>query len=224
MDVDEAVLRGARQRMVDQQLRTRDIADPAVLRAMERVPRHLFVPARMMHAAYDDRPLPIGFGQTISQPYIVALTIQLARAAPSVRSNDRARVFDIGTGSGYQAAVLAELGMLVWTVEIVVELAAAAQRRLVELGYTGIRGCCMDGAGGWPEWAPYDAVVAAAAPRSIPPQLLAQLAIGGRLVMPVGENSQMLTVFEKDASGLCHSWTASPVRFVPMVDRDGNVR
>ncbi|MEF8822527.1 MAG: protein-L-isoaspartate(D-aspartate) O-methyltransferase [Desulfohalobiaceae bacterium] len=199
-----------RRRMVQRQIEGRGIDDPHVLRAMEKVRRHLFVPEGFRSAAYDDRPLPIGQGQTISQPYIVALMTELAE----VRSGDR--VLEVGTGSGYQAAVLAELAESVYTVEIVEELAKTARNRLDKLGYDNVHVRMGDGFRGWPEHAPFDAVVVTAAPPEIPGPLKEQLAPGGRLVIPVGKGWQELKVVEKAADGTLKKTTVIPVQFVPM--------
>ena len=197
--------------MVAQQLRSRDIDDTRVLAAFERVPRHRFVPAELEAEAYADRPLPIGHGQTISQPYIVALTTQLALPRANMK------VLDVGTGSGYQAAVLAELVERVCSIEIVASLASAAADRLAGLGYRNIEVRCGDGSLGWPEQAPFDAIVAAAAPASVPPALVEQLAVGGRLVIPLGTWNQELVVIEKQADGSTTHRNACAVRYVPMV-------
>lgn len=189
------------------------IRDTAVLRALATVPRHLFVPLAMAPYAYENRPLPIGHGQTISQPYIVALMTELAR----VRPGDT--VLEVGTGSGYQAAVLAEVGATVHTIEIVEPLAAEAERRLARLGYgDSVFVRAGDGYRGWPEAAPFAAILVTAAPEEIPEPLLEQLAPGGRLVAPVGpENDvQELVVVTKREDGTLERRTVIPVRFVPM--------
>lgn len=200
----------ARQRMVDDQLAGRDITDAAVLSAMRRVPRHRFVAPEQQRYAYDDHPLPIGHGATISQPYIVALMTQLARVEPGDR------VLDVGTGSGYQAAVLAEVGAEVYSLEIVAPLADAATTLLRELGYTNVHVRASDGYAGWPEHAPFAAIVVAAAPPSLPRPLTDQLAEGGRLVIPVGRGVQDLMVVEKRPGGALHTEQLLSVRFVPM--------
>ena len=210
----------ARATMVQRQLAARDIDDPRVLAAMGKVERHRFVPAELQPHAYLDQPLPIGHDQTISQPYIVALMTQLARPAPGDR------VLEVGTGSGYQAAVLAELVAEVYTIEIVAPLAQRSARLLDELGYGNVHVRGGDGYAGWPEHAPFDAIVVTAAPERIPAPLLEQLAPGGRLVIPVGpmHSTQQLRVVEKDAQGRLHERSVSPVRFVPLTgdaaDRD----
>jgi len=204
---------GAREAMVAQQIEARGIRDPRVLAAMREVPRHLFVPDWLGSAAYDDRPLPIGEGQTISQPYIVALMTELARP----RGGDRA--LEVGTGSGYQAAVLSRLVKEVYTVEILVTLGREADRRLRELGYENVTTRVGDGYGGWPEKAPFDVILVTAAPEQVPAPLLEQLAPGGRLVVPVGAagDVQTLRLYEKDSAGALQSQDVLPVRFVPLV-------
>lgn len=199
-----------RQQMVEVQLAARDIRDERVLDVMRRVPRHVFVPESQRESAYADWPLQIGAGQTISQPYIVALMTQLARPQPE------SRALDVGTGSGYQAAVLAELCREVYSIEIVEPLAAEARVRLAALGYRHVEVRCGDGYRGWPEHAPFDVIIGAAAPAHIPEPLVEQLAPGGRLVLPVGEGAQELVVVEKQADGTTRQWTEIGVRFVPM--------
>ncbi|MBW2275505.1 MAG: protein-L-isoaspartate(D-aspartate) O-methyltransferase [Deltaproteobacteria bacterium] len=199
-----------RERMVTRQLEARGLSDPRVLAAMRKVPRHEFVPEHLRRHAYEDHPLPIGSGQTISQPYIVGVMSELARLDAS------AKVLEIGTGSGYQAAVLGELAAEVFTIEIVEELAASADATLDRLGYTGIHVRQGDGYAGWPEEAPFDAVVVTAAPPRIPQPLIDQLKVGGRLVIPVGNWDQSLEVHEKTSTGIERK-VIFPVRFVPMV-------
>jgi protein-L-isoaspartate(D-aspartate) O-methyltransferase len=196
--------------MVRRQIAGRGIRDPAVVRAMQHVPRHLFVPSGLRAAAYGDQPLPIGHGQTISQPYIVAFMAEAAGIGPDDR------VLEVGTGSGYGAAVLAELAAEVYTVEIVPELAEQARGTLSEAGYDRVRVLAGNGWLGWPEHAPYDAVVVTAAPERVPEALIEQLAQGGRLVIPVGGVQQSLRVLRKTSSGVVEE-TSLPVRFVPMV-------
>jgi protein-L-isoaspartate(D-aspartate) O-methyltransferase len=208
---DTPLHRELREEMVRRQLKARDIVDPRVLEAMARVPRHRFVPVQHETSAYADGPLPIGQGQTISQPYIVALTSQLAKAAPGKRA------LDVGTGSGYQAAVLAEIVEHVYAIEIREGLARAAAERLKELGYRNVTVRCGDGYEGWPDEAPFDLIVGAAAAMEVPPTLVDQLAPGGRVVMPVGDPWQELTVVEKDPDGNLRQWSAGDVRFVPMI-------
>ena len=184
-----------------------------VMAAMETVARHAFVPAEEAYSAYANRPLPIGHGQTISQPYIVALMSDLLDLEPTDR------VLEIGTGSGYQTAVLAELAAEVYSVETVRDLATVARERLKTLGYGNVRVRHSDGWEGWPEEAPFDAVIVTAAPEIIPPRLIEQLAIGGRLVVPVGRvfETQMLTLCTKGRDGKTDCRTRLPVAFVPMV-------
>jgi protein-L-isoaspartate(D-aspartate) O-methyltransferase len=200
---------GARARMVEQQIAARGVADPRVLAAMRKVPRHRFVDATLATSAYDDRPLPIGHAQTISQPYIVAYMTELLRLQPG------AKVLEIGTGCGYQAAVLAELAREVYTIEIVKPLADCATKVLKDLGYGNIHVRHGDGYGGWPDQAPFDGIVVAAAPDHVPPALVAQLATGARLVIPVGDAYQEIRVITKTATGQREE-RLLPVRFVPL--------
>jgi len=195
--------------MVATQIEARGVRDARVLDAMRRVERHRFVPESMRDHAYEDHPLGIGYGQTISQPYIVAVMTEAARVRPG------ARVLEIGAGSGYQAAVLAELAGEVDTIELIEPLAKDVAARLSALGYRNVNVRAGDGYHGWPERAPFDAIVIAAAPPEIPPPLLDQLAMGGRLVAPVGEGEQELVVVKRTAAGLT-TRTLLPVRFVPM--------
>jgi protein-L-isoaspartate(D-aspartate) O-methyltransferase len=202
-----------RRLMVDQQIRARGVTDPRVLAAIEKVPRHAFVRADDEHLAYADSPLAIGFEQTISQPYIVAYMTEALHLTPA------ARVLEIGTGSGYQAAILAELVAEVYTIETVPPLAAHARERLQHLGYHDVHLREGDGHAGWPEAAPFDAVIVTAAPDHVPEPLVDQLRIGGRLVIPVGELEQQdLFVFLNTERGL-HEETRIPVRFVPLTRR-----
>ena len=206
----------ARERMVADQIASRDVKDPRVLAAMRQVPRHLFVPADEQASAYDDRPLPIGHDQTISQPYIVALMTALARPGPT------GRALEIGTGSGYQAAVLSKLVAEVYTIEIVEPLATEARARLAQMGCTNVFSRTGDGYGGWPEKAPFDLIIVTAAPDHVPPLLIAQLKPGGRLVIPVGAvfSVQELLVIEKDSTGKTRTEHIAPVRFVPLRRKD----
>jgi protein-L-isoaspartate(D-aspartate) O-methyltransferase len=204
-----------RHAMVDQQIAGRDVRDAAVLDAMRQVPRHLFVPPDLAASAYVDSPLPIGHGQTISQPYIVGLMTELARP----RRSDK--VLEIGTGCGYQAAVLSRLVSVVYTIEIVAPLAEEARTRLARLGYLNVRTLAGDGYLGWPEEAPFDIIIVTAAPEQVPQALVDQLAPRGRMVIPVGGqlSGQDLQVIEKDEAGRVHRKGVLPVRFVPMVHK-----
>ena len=205
--------RRARHQMVRSQIRGRGVTDRRVLAALAGVPRHLFVPATVAYAAYDDGPLPIGLGQTISQPYIVAL--MTAALAPR-RTH---RVLEIGTGSGYQAAVLARIVREVHTVERLASLATAAEERLARLGVRNVVFHLGDGSEGWPDAAPFDGILVGAAAPAIPQPLLDQLAVGGRLVVPVGDLGwQTLTVVERNADGL-RTRTEGSCRFVPLIGR-----
>ncbi len=201
--------------MVAEQIAARGVRDARVLTAMREVPRHLFVPERDRANAYVDAPLGLGYGQTISQPYIVALMTELARP----RRADRA--LEIGTGSGYQAAVLSRLVDHVFSVELIAELAGTARVRLTALGYRNVTVRQGDGYLGWPDQAPFDIIIVTAAPDDIPPALVAQLRAGGRLVIPIGPVGavQDLVVVEKDAAGTVTKRTIIPVRFVPMVKK-----
>lgn len=202
--------RKERERMVRQQIAARGIKDNATLEAMRKVERHRLVPEDMLRYAYEDSPLPIGNGQTISQPYIVALTTEQVRPRPGMK------VLDVGTGSGYQAAVLAEIVDEVYSIEIVEELAHRAKHNLAEMGYDNIHVKAGDGYHGWEEHAPFDAIVVAAAPATIPQPLLDQLKPGGRLVIPVGEaGDQHLRLVEKTKDGKIKERNLLPVRFVP---------
>ncbi len=199
----------ARERMLREQIAARGVRDPRVLSALARVPRHELVPAEQREHAYEDRPLPIGWEQTISQPYVVAyMTDQL-----QLRGEER--VLEIGTGSGYQAAILSLLAREVYTIEIVEPLAERSRADLARLGYANVHVRAGDGYRGWPEQAPFDAIIVTAAPGHVPQPLIDQLAVGGRLVLPVGEMNQELLRIERDASGLRRE-TLIGVRFVPM--------
>ena len=204
-----------RQRMVDEQLAAlgRGITEQRVLTAMAKVPRHEFVPNHLRHLAYDDSPLSIGYGQTISQPYIVAFMTEILGPQPTDR------VLEIGTGSGYQAAVLAELVKEVYTIEIVEPLAHRAATDLRRLGYANIAVRAGDGYLGWPEQAPFDAIIVTCAPEDIPQPLIDQLKDGGRMIIPVGGDSvQQLVLLEKHG-GQLNRRAVLPVRFVPMTGK-----
>jgi len=199
-----------REQMVREQIIKRGIRDERVLAVMRKVPRHQFVPAVSRHLAYEDYPLPIGYGQTISQPYIVAYMTEQAR----LKADDR--VLEIGTGSGYQAAVLAELAKEVYTIEIVAPLAEKSKKILLQLGYKNVFVKHGDGYQGWEEYAPFDVIIITAAPEEIPMKLTEQLKSGGRMIVPVGRYNQFLYRFEKTLLGL-KKQKMLPVRFVPMV-------
>ncbi len=210
---DQDQWRKARARLVDERLVPAGIRDSATLAAMRTVPRHEFVPPEQRARAYEDTPLPIGHDQTISQPAVVALMTEL------IQPQAGKRVLEVGTGSGYQAAVLAQAGCRVWTIEIFRALAEQARDRLARLGYRDVTVRHGDGYAGWPEEAPFDAIMVTAAAESIPPALVDQLAPGGRLVMPVGDQfpHQELVLLEKDSAGGITSRQLLPVRFVPFL-------
>jgi len=201
-----------RQRMVNQQLRARDIRSPRVLDAMLAVPRHLFIPEGNRGEAYDDSPVPIGYGQTISQPYIVAFMTQALDIGPGDR------VLEIGTGSGYQAAVLASLARQVYSVEVVPPLADRARETLTALGYRNIEVRTGNGYLGWPEHAPFDRIMVTAAPDEVPEALVQQLKIDGLMAVPVGTFMQELRILRRTAEGT-ETLNTLPVRFVPMTNK-----
>jgi protein-L-isoaspartate(D-aspartate) O-methyltransferase len=203
---------GERRRMVDEQLRARDIHDARVLDAMLKVPRHLFVPEPQRADAYIDSPLPIGHGQTISQPYIVAFMTQALKVEPGDR------ILEIGTGSGYQAAVLSALAKTVYTIEIVAPLAERARETLKSLDYRNIQVRTGNGYLGWPEHAPYDRIMVTAAPDEVPTALVQQLKIGGVMAIPVGTVIQELRILRRTATGT-ETLGTLPVRFVPMTGK-----
>ena len=207
--VDERTLTKRRQEMVETQIRARGVDDERVLAAMAKVPRHRFVLESDLDVAYDDHPIGIGFGQTISQPYIVGFMSD----ALALDATDR--VLEIGTGSGYQAAVLGELAREVYTIEIVPELAERSTALLKALGYANVHVRAGDGYAGWPERAPFDAIIVTAAPDHVPQPLVDQLKMGGRLVIPVGRGSQDLLVMTRTETGLREE-ERLPVRFVPL--------
>jgi protein-L-isoaspartate(D-aspartate) O-methyltransferase len=204
-----------RRLMVERQLRGRGISDRRVLEAFETVPRHLFVPEEYRHLAYEDGPLPIGFSQTISQPFIVAYMTQLL----DLTGNER--VLEVGTGSGYQAAILSALTAEVHTIELIPALAERARKTLEQLGVTNVSIHIGDGSLGWEEAAPYDAILVTAAGPRVPPPLLKQLADGGRMVLPVGERgAQVLELWRREGEKFTHE-TLLPVAFVPLRGREG---
>lgn len=204
--------REQRVRMVDL-IRKRGVRDSATLHALDIVPRHEFVPGEERSRAYGDHPIPIGYGQTISQPYIVGFMTQVLRAKPGMR------ILEVGTGSGYQASVLAEIGCDVYTMEILGPLARSAAERLRRLDYAAVHLRHGDGFNGWPDAAPFDRIIVTAAAGYVPPPLLEQLKPGGRMVIPVGSvyGVQDLILVEKDAGGAIRTTRLLPVRFVPLV-------
>jgi protein-L-isoaspartate(D-aspartate) O-methyltransferase len=209
---DESKARAEREQMVTRQIAARGVSDPRVLEALRCVPRHRFVPPGLVHAAHDDGPLAIGDGQTISQPFIVALMSE------ALQLTGDEKVLEIGTGSGYQTAVLAELTRPVYSIEIVPALARRARETLARAGYDSVQLRTSDGALGWPEGAPFDAILITAAPATVPDGLLDQLAPGGRMVVPVGPSSgsQDLRLITRTAQGSLHETSLVPVSFVPM--------
>jgi protein-L-isoaspartate(D-aspartate) O-methyltransferase len=200
----------SRERMLSEQIQARDVRDPRVLAALGAVPRELFVPEALRHEAYEDHPIPIGHGQTISQPYIVAFMTEALRVGPSHR------VFEIGTGCGYQTAVLAELAHEVYSIEVIPALAGEARQRLDSLGFRNVHVTTGDGHNGWAEHAPYDRILVAAAAESVPPALIEQLVDTGILVIPVGVWNQELRVLQKHGTRVDLLGTLG-VRFVPLV-------
>ncbi|HJU44655.1 MAG TPA: protein-L-isoaspartate(D-aspartate) O-methyltransferase [Vicinamibacterales bacterium] len=202
----------ARKQMVEEQLAGRDIKSPRVLDAMRKVPRHEFVPEAFRMGAYADSPLPIGYNQTISQPYIVAFMTEALDLQPTHK------VLEIGTGSGYQAAVLAELARDVYTIEIVEPLATTARETLKRLGYKNVHVRTGNGYLGWPEQAPFDRVMVTAAPDAVPPALVEQLKVGGLMAIPVGIGDQELRILRRTEKGL-ETLRTLPVRFVPMTGK-----
>jgi protein-L-isoaspartate(D-aspartate) O-methyltransferase len=203
-------LAAQRETMVREQIAGRGITDSATLHAMRAVPRHEFLPLRLRSEAYADYPLPIGHGQTISQPYIVAFMTEAIRPEPGDK------ILEIGAGSGYQAAVLAHTGAEVYTVEIIEPLAEMARQNLERLGYKSARVMHGDGFRGWPEHAPFDAIVVACAPDKIPSNLVAQLKDGGRMVIPVGGGMEQELILLRKSGGVIENHSVLPVRFVPM--------
>jgi protein-L-isoaspartate(D-aspartate) O-methyltransferase len=213
---NDSEFRGRREAMVEQQIRQRGVINARVLDAMRSVPRELFVPVELRPQAYEDGPLPIGSGQTISQPYIVAYMTEALEVAPSHK------VLEVGTGSGYQAAVLSELVREVYTIEIIPELARRAEEILRALGKTNVHVRTGDGYTGWPDQAPFDRIIVTAAPENLPRPLVDQLAPGGRLIVPVGSRGgpQWITIVEKTAMGVTERRTI-PVQFVPFTRESG---
>lgn len=213
-----ADLAAQREAMVEQQIAGRGISDPATLEAMRAVPRHEFLPLRLRSEAYMDYPLPIGHGQTISQPFIVAFMTEAIRPQPGEK------ILEIGAGSGYQAAILAHMGADVYTIEIVEPLAKMARLTLERLGYKNARVKYGDGFHGWPEHAPFDAIIVTCAPDKIPPALVEQLRDGGRMIIPVGGGmNQELVLLRKEGNKI-EKQSVLPVRFVPMTGEAQDAR
>lgn len=206
---------GTRERMVEDQIESRGISNQPTLDAMKKVPRHKFVPPNLLDRAYDDGPLPIGYGQTISQPYIVAYMTEVIDPKPGQK------ILEIGTGSGYQAAVLAEIIDSVFTIEIVTELYKSSEKRLKELGYKNVLCKNADGYHGWKKYAPFDAIIVTAAAEYIPPPLIEQLKDGGKMIIPVGSPflNQILILVEKYGEEITTT-SLLPVRFVPFTRGD----
>lgn len=213
--MEKDLYRHARERMVETQIKARGIKDERVIQAMFKVPRHLFVPPSLRDQAYGDFPLPIGEGQTISQPYIVALMTE----ALELKGNER--VLEIGTGSGYQTAILAELALWVYTIERYATLQEKAKAILFELGYKNISFKVGDGTLGWKEVAPFEAIIVTAAAPEIPPPLIEQLAEGGRIVIPVGDEFSQMLIKGVKKGGKLHTKTLEPVRFVKLIGAYG---
>ncbi|NKB82264.1 MAG: protein-L-isoaspartate(D-aspartate) O-methyltransferase [Nitrospirales bacterium] len=205
-----------RDSMVEQQIMTRGVKDPRVLRAMRHVPRHQFIPTAYAEEAYEDHPLPIGYNQTISQPYIVAFMAEM------LRLEGHEKVLEIGTGSGYQTAVLAELVSKVFTIEIVEHLAKQAAKTLKGLAYNTVCARLGDGYQGWAEEAPFQAIIVTAAAGHVPQPLLAQLAVGSRMIVPIGTNSQKLLLFYRTTKGY-ETTELLPVSFVPMTGKSQDI-
>ncbi len=201
--------------MVDQQIKRRGIKNPAILEAFRKVPRHQFVPEELISAAYTDRPLPIGEGQTISQPYIVAFMTEVL----SLKRSDK--VLEIGTGSGYQAAILGELCDSVYSIEIVASLGQRSRKLLQDMGYANVQVKIGDGYQGWPEHAPFDAIIVTCSPAKIPPALKNQLREGGRMIIPVGSAARQDLVLLRKTGNRLKEEKVLPVLFVPMVDTIG---
>jgi protein-L-isoaspartate(D-aspartate) O-methyltransferase len=208
--LSDADFAARREQMVQNQIKRRGLQEERLLHALRLVPRHLFIPEKYWHAAYDDTPLPIGFNQTISQPYIVAFMVDMLQ----LKSDEK--VLEIGTGSGYETALLAHLCKSVYSMEIVPELASRSKQVLEELGYGNVHVRCGDGYAGWPEHEPFDAAILSAAPTQVPERLVEQLKPGGRMVLPMGIFEQALLYLYKDAEGKVHRQQSLSVKFVPM--------
>lgn len=209
-DLSEDEFSGKRRRMVAHQIERRGLRDHRLLEAMRHVPRHLFVPERFQAIAYDDSPVPIGFDQTVSQPYIVAFMID------ALQLTGIEKVLEVGTGSGYQAALLSFLCQEVYSIEIIPELSVRAAQLIKELDYINVHLRHGDGYLGWPEEAPFDRIIVAAAPNHVPEMLLAQLAPGGRMILPLGDKDQHLVLLRKDEEGRVSRVESVGVKFVPM--------
>ncbi len=204
------------ENMVDSQIISRGVKDSGVIRAMKQTPRHLFVPEELKEKAYMDHPLPIGYGQTISQPYIVAIMTEYLELSGGEK------VLEIGTGSGYQAAILAQLADSCYSIEVVRELADKSGNLLMEQGYNNVVIKWGDGYKGWPEHAPFDRIIITAAPETVPEKLIEQLAVNGRMVLPVGSHYQELILITKNQNGTKRK-NIIPVRFVPMIHPDNPI-
>lgn len=208
--LSDADFAARREQMVQQQIKRRGVHDERLLNVLRLIPRHLFIPDKYRPAAYEDTPIPIGFNQTISQPYIVAFMVEMLH----LEGNEK--VLEIGTGSGYETAVLAQLCKSVYSIEIVPELASRSAELLQTLGYGNAHIRCGDGYAGWPEQAPFDAIIVSAAPSQIPEYLVDQLSPGGRMILPLGVFDQTLLYLYKDAEGKIHREQSLSVKFVPM--------
>jgi protein-L-isoaspartate(D-aspartate) O-methyltransferase len=213
LELSDAEYTLEREHMVEHQIQARGINNSSVLNAMRSVPRHLFVPEEERARAYNDNPLPIGFDQTISQPFIVAFMTEML----SLTGDER--VLEVGTGSGYQAAVLSTLSRDVFSIEIVPELCEQSSLLLAKLRYSNVRVKCGDGYAGWQEYAPFDAIMLTAAPPKIPQPLVDQLKVGGRMIVPVGKRFQELVLLTKLVGGNIEKKKLLPVRFVPMTGK-----
>lgn len=203
--------------MIEEQLTARGIRDQAVLQAMRKVPRELFIPQELIEFAYDDSPLPIGYQQTISQPYMVAFMSEI------LQLDKNSKVLEIGTGSGYQAAILAELGGDVYTLEIIKPLGQQAKKLLYELGYHNVHFKIGDGYEGWAEKAPFDAIIVTCAPSHIPQKLKDQLKEGGRMILPLGEKDQQILYLLEKKNDMIVEKSVFPVKFVPMTNTKGSI-
>ncbi|MGM0613230.1 MAG: protein-L-isoaspartate(D-aspartate) O-methyltransferase [Bacteroidota bacterium] len=211
---DEEWWKSKLNQMIEEQIKARGITDERLLEAIRNTPRHKFVPEKYEHAAYKDGPLPIGHGQTISQPYIVALMTD------KLDLQGDEKVLEIGTGSAYQAAILSQMASEVYTIEIVEELAREATQRVDKMGYDNVHVRHGNGYKGWPEHAPFDRIIVTAAPEEIPEELIEQLAVDGKMVLPVGKHAQTLKVVTKDKQGDISEKVITGVRFVPMIHPD----